>query len=172
MARQTTVRDILKQKPSALVHCIEQDRLVIDALKLMAAHNVAALVVTNAGAIAGIFTERDYARKVALSGRSSASTRVEEVMQREVMIAAPHDGASEVLTLMAEKRARHMPVFEFGVMVGLVSMGDIVNAIIDDQGFEIGELTNYITGSVRDMSAYAPAMRWKQHGKTDAHEAG
>ncbi|HEX7004336.1 MAG TPA: CBS domain-containing protein [Trueperaceae bacterium] len=121
---------------------------VFDALEEMARRNVGALVVVNGERIAGVFSERDYARKIILAGRSSKGTTVEEIMTREVVTVGRSATVRECLELMTEKRVRHLPVLDEGRLVGVVSIGDAVKSIIREQESLIEQLQTYITGAI------------------------
>lgn len=142
------VSHILRSKPVDTVHTIAPSATMYDALKLMADKNIGALVVVEGSQILGILTERDYARKIALQGRSSKETRVSEVMSSPVMYVDPNRSTEECMVLMTETRLRHLPVLENGKLVGLVSIGDLVKDIISEQSFIIEELQRYIAGSI------------------------
>ena len=119
---------------------------MFDAIKLMADRAVGSLLVMEGGKLIGIVTERDYARKVILKGRSSEETQVGEIMTTEVLTATAEQTVNECMTLMTEKRIRHLPIVLAGEVVGLISIGDLVQAIISDQREEIEQLENYISG--------------------------
>ena len=119
---------------------------VFDAIKLMADRGVGSLLVMDAGKIIGIVTERDYARKVILLGRSSETTKIDDIMSTEVLTATAEQTVRECMTIMTEKRIRHLPVVADDKVVGLISIGDLVQAIISDQQLEIEQLGNYISG--------------------------
>ncbi len=119
---------------------------VFEALQQMAEHNVGALIVMNGKALAGIFSERDYARKVALVGKSSRELKVSDIMSPQVITVTPAQSIEECMQLMTDRRIRHLPVLEEGSVVGLVSIGDIVRSIIEDQRSTIHHLEDYITG--------------------------
>jgi len=140
-----TVRDILKVKGHD-VWCVEANSTVYDALVKMAEKNVGALVVLENGKLAGIFSERDYARKVILKGRSSLNTPVKDIMTSEVYCVRPDQTLEECMVLMTDKRIRHLPVLEDDQLVGIVSIGDVVKEIIAEQGITIQQLENYIVG--------------------------
>ena len=142
---QATVQEILKQKGSR-VWTIPGEATVFEAIQLMAARNIGALVVLSDDQLDGIFTERDYTRKVALHGKSSKDTLVSEIISRELCVAAPHSTIEECMRLMTTNRVRHLPVLEGAVLVGLVSIGDLVNYIISAQSVEILQLQSYISG--------------------------
>jgi len=139
------VAELLKTKPSRLVSVKPEDS-VLDAIKLMATENIGAAIVMSGDRLVGIFSERDYARKVVLKGRSSEATRVEEIMTANVICVSPRAKSRECMTLMSEKNIRHLPVVDEGRVVGMVSIRDIVTDIIADQDFTIGQLENYISG--------------------------
>lgn len=142
----TTVAEILKTKGDSLVHTIQPDDLVFDALQRMADKGIGALMVMQGEAIVGIVTERDYARKIALKGRSSALTKVRDVMTTAVMFVQPSQTSEECMALMTENRVRHLPVVDQDKLIGLVSIGDLVKNIISEQKFVIKQLQRYITG--------------------------
>jgi len=142
----TSVIQILRAKPEQTVHTIAPTAMVFDALKLMAEKNIGALVVTEGANVVGIITERDYARKVILMARSSKETPVREIMTSTVMYVRPDQTSQECMTLMTEKRLRHLPVMDGGKLIGLVSIGDLVKDIISEQRFIIEQLEHYITG--------------------------
>lgn len=148
----TTVRDVLQQKGDIRVFTVQSDDLVYEALRKMERHNVASLVVLDDGKLAGIITERDYARKIALERRSSRDTLVGEIMEEGVLCCSPDDTVTSLLSLMTQERVRHLPVLDEGKLVGLISMGDVVSSIINDQEFMISQLTQYISSSYGDFS--------------------
>jgi CBS domain-containing protein len=141
----TTVRDILRAKGSE-IWSVSPETTVFFALGLMAEKNVGALVVLDGEKLAGIFSERDYARKVILKGKASKETSVEEIMTTEVTTVRPGQSVDECMALMTDKRIRHLPVFEEEKLVGLISIGDVVKAIIAEREFIIKQLESYITG--------------------------
>lgn len=140
------VRDILQAKGSQ-VWAIPPDRSVFDALTLMAEKNVGALVVLDGDRVVGIISERDYARKVILKGKSSKEIPVREIMASPVVCIRPEQSMEECMALMTDKHVRHLPVAENNRLVGLISIGDVVKAIIEEKEFIIGQLENYITGN-------------------------
>ena len=140
-----TVRDILKAKGSD-VWSVEPDATVFDALQRMADKEVGALVVLQGEQIVGLISERDYARKVILHGRASSTTLVREIMTSPVVYIHLDQAIEECMSLMTEKRTRHLPVIENGKLVGLISIGDIVKSIIADQQFIIEQLVRYVSG--------------------------
>jgi CBS domain-containing protein len=125
---------------------IEPDASVLDAIRLMAEKSVGSLVVMDADRLCGIITERDYARKVIIKGRSSETTRVAEIMTPDVLTTTRAQTVNECMELMTEKRIRHLPVLEDGRVIGIISIGDLVQAIITDQQEEIEHLGQYISG--------------------------
>ncbi len=143
-----TVGDVLKEKGKN-VWTIGPQATVYEALTLMAERNVGAVLVMDAGRLAGILSERDCVRKLDLKGRSAAATRVSEIMTESVVYVHPEQTMEECMGLMTSRRFRHLPVFEGDRLVGVVSIGDVVKAVIADQGFLIEQLTNYITGKGR-----------------------
>lgn len=118
---------------------------VYDALHLMAEKDIGAVLVTQDDKLVGLFSERDYARKVILEGRSSSDTRVEEIMTHEVMYARPTQTVQECMALMTDKRVRHLPVLEDGKLLGMISIGDLVKEMIAEQQFIIDQLEHYIS---------------------------
>ncbi len=120
---------------------------VLDAIKLMADKRVGALIVMQADKLNGIVTERDYARKVIIKGRSSESTRVDEIMTADVLTTTPDQTVQHCMSVMSEGRFRHLPVVDDDAVVGIISIGDLVQAIIADQKEEIEHLEHYISGS-------------------------
>jgi CBS domain-containing protein len=141
------ISSILTQKTSAL-WSIAPEATVFEAIKLMAEKNIGSLLVMSGDRLAGLFTERDYTRKVALQGKTSKETRVWEIIPREVVTVSPDDSVEECMRLMTEKRVRHIPVVEGATVVGLVSIGDLVNWIISTQNAHIEQMEQYISGSV------------------------
>ncbi len=141
----TTVRQILQQKGTN-VWSVPPEATVYEALELMAEKNIGAVLVLDGERVAGIFSERDYARRVALHGKSSRTTPVREVMTSKVYYVRPDHTIEECMALMTEKRIRHLPVMEDGRLVGIISIGDVVKAMISQQQFIIEQLEHYITG--------------------------
>ncbi len=140
-----TIRSILKTKGSQ-VWSLTPDATVYDAIALMAEKGIGALPVVSEGRLAGILSERDYARKVILKGKSSNETLVREIMTCEVISATPDHTVDECMRMMTNHRIRHLPVFEADDLVGMVSIGDLVKAVISSQGATINNLSNYIVG--------------------------
>ena len=139
------VRDILKIKGRD-VWSIGPGASVYDAMKLMADKGIGALLVMEGEKLVGIISERDYARKVILQGRSSRTTEVREIMTSRVAYADPEQNIEECMALMTEKRIRHLPVMEEGQVNGVISIGDLVKSIIAEQKFIIEQLERYISG--------------------------
>lgn len=138
-----TVRQLLDTK-SPDVHAIGPDAPVIDAIRLMAERRIGALLVMEDGRLAGILSERDYARKVVLQGRSSKDTPVRDIMTAEVVSVGLGDGIERCMQLVTDGRIRHLPVLEGGNVVGVVSIGDLVKAVIEEQRQELDHLQRYI----------------------------
>jgi CBS domain-containing protein len=140
-----TVAELLKAKPARVVS-IRPEQSVLEAIKVLAAEDIGAAIVMTGDRLAGIFSERDYTRKVILKGRSSDTTRVEEIMTANVIVVSPRTKARECMALMTDKNIRHLPVVEEGRVIGMVSIRDIVSDIIADQDFTIEQLVHYISG--------------------------
>jgi CBS domain-containing protein len=140
-----TVSDLLRTKGHA-VWSIGPDATVFEALQLMADKDVGALVVLDGGRLAGILSERDYARKVILRGRSSRETPVREIMTERVYTIHPEESVEACMALMTDRRVRHLPVVDGEELLGLISIGDVVKCIISDQEFHIRQLHKYISG--------------------------
>jgi CBS domain-containing protein len=140
-----TVRDILEVK-GRMVWSVDPGSTVFDALSLMAEKEIGALVVLDEARVAGIISERDYARKVILHGRASPTTRVEEIMTTHVAYTHLDQSIEECMAIVTDKRIRHLPVLQDGNLIGIISIGDLVKAIIADQKFMIEQLERYITG--------------------------
>ena len=143
----TTAADILKSKPNQAIFAIGPRASVYDALQLAADKGVGALLVMEGDKIAGILTERDYARKIALLGRTSAATLVRDVMTTSVRFVRSTQTSEQCMQLMTGNRLRHLPVVDDNKLVGMISIGDLVKDIISEQKFIIEQLEHYITGS-------------------------
>jgi len=141
------ISSILHQKTSALWSVAPQ-ATVFDAIKLMAEKNIGALPVVSGGALAGIFTERDYTRKIALHGKSSKETKVLEIISKEVITVTPDESVEECMRLMTENRVRHLPVVQDQKILGIISIGDLVNWIISAQNAAIEQMEQYIAGGL------------------------
>jgi CBS domain-containing protein len=141
-----TVAQLLKLKAEQKVHTIDSHQTVFEALLLMAKENVGALPVLEEGQIAGIISERDYARKLVLKGRSSMATPVKEIMNSPVITVDSHQNVQTCMNIMTDKHLRHLPVVEDGVLLGLLSIGDLVKESISEQAKLIKQLEQYIRG--------------------------
>ncbi|MCE2947857.1 MAG: CBS domain-containing protein [bacterium] len=137
-----TARQLLEEKPGIV--SIEPEASVFAALERMAEHDIGALVVLEGPALAGMLSERDYARKVILLGKSSRDIRVSEIMTRKVVCVGPDQTVDQCMALMTEKRCRHLPVLEGRQVIGVLSIGDLVKETISDQQFQIAQLESYI----------------------------
>ncbi|MBX3715663.1 MAG: CBS domain-containing protein [Burkholderiales bacterium] len=140
------VTELLKSKPERAMVTVKPDDTVLDAIKILAREDIGAAVVVSGDRLVGIFSERDYTRKVVLKGRHSESTKVEEIMTANVVCVSPRAKTRDCMALMSEKNIRHLPVVEEGRVVGMVSIRDIVTDIIADQDFTISQLEHYISG--------------------------
>lgn len=143
-----TVRQLLEAKAPAAgrpeIFAIAPDAAVIDAVRLMAEKGIGAVLVMDGARLAGILSERDYARKIVLEGRSSKDTPVREIMTSDVVTVRPDDTTDACMQLVTERRIRHLPVSEGDAVVGVVSIGDLVKAVIEDQQLELDQLQRYI----------------------------
>ena len=139
------VKDLIEVKNKG-VWVIEPTASVYDAIAQMADKQIGALLVTEKSKVIGIITERDYARKVVLRGKSSKNTSVSEIMTERVIFVQPEQPIEECMALMTENRIRHLPVLENGKLIGMVSIGDIVKAVISEKDLLIDQLSNYISG--------------------------
>jgi CBS domain-containing protein len=145
MKTLTPVSSLLHQKGST-VWQVSPEATVFDAIKLMSEKNIGALTVMSGDRLVGIFTERDYTRKIALMGKTSKDTRVQEVLSGEVVCVTPNDSVEECMRLMTEHRIRHLPVVEGQKVLGIISIGDLVNWIISAQNSAIEQMEQYIAG--------------------------
>jgi CBS domain-containing protein len=143
---QEPVRNLLRPKGRVL-WSISPEATVYEAIEQMSEKHVGALVVLSGGQLAGIVTERDYARKVILKGRHSKDTQVREIMTSPVLFVTPETSIGECMRLMSSRRVRHLPVMEADKVTGMVSIGDLVNSIITSQDQTIRHLTGYIMGT-------------------------
>jgi CBS domain-containing protein len=139
------VQHLLDAKGRTIIS-VQSDASVLDAVKLMADKGIGALVVVDGGDLKGIVTERDYARKVIIKGRASDSTAVADIMTADVITASCQQTVNECMEMMTAKKCRHLPVVDEGELVGMISIGDLVQAIIADQQEEIEQLEHYISG--------------------------
>ena len=138
----TTIRQILERKPE--IYSIDPDATVFEALGLMEEKNIGALLVMKGSLLVGIFSERDYARRMILQGRTSRETPVREVMTSQVFVITPETTSGECMMHMTDRHIRHLPVLEKGRVVGVISIGDIVRTVIEDMRFTIRQLEGYI----------------------------
>ena len=145
MKSSGTVSALLHHKGSA-IWSVAPETTIFEAIKIMADKNIGALLLMSGDRLAGVFTERDYTRKVALQGKTSRDTPVREVVSTEVISVSPNHSVEECMKLMTEHRVRHLPVVEGDKVVGLVSIGDLVNWIISTQSAHIDQMEQYISG--------------------------
>ena len=146
----TTVAEILSSRPGVTLAALSPTATVRDALQLMAERQIGSVLVVQGDALLGIFTERDYARKLALQGLSSAETMLVNVMTARLYVVSPRQTVQECLGIITKGRLRHLPVVDGGELVGLVSIGDLVNAQLEEQRFIISQMENYIVGNMGD----------------------
>lgn len=139
------VHSLLQNKRSA-VFSVTPDATVFEAIKLMAHKNVGALLVLAEGKLVGIISERDYTRKVAIKGRSSKEMQVREIISVDVISVTPNDSIEECMKLMTENRIRHLPVVDGEAVLGVISIGDLVNWIISTQSAQLEQMEQYLTG--------------------------
>jgi CBS domain-containing protein len=142
-----TIGKLVQAKSSGKVWTIGPEALVYEALQQMAEHDVGALVVVEDGKVVGMFSERDYARKVILKGKSSKTARVREMMATPVLYATPDLSLDECMSLMTQKRVRHLPVMDGDALIGIVSVGDVIKRKVANQHHEIRQLERYIQGA-------------------------
>ena len=140
-----SVQQLLDQKPKG-VHSVQPDEPVITAIRKMAEHHIGALLVMTGDKLVGIVSERDYARKVVLLGRSSTDTRVADIMTSKVITVIPQQDVHDCMRLMTDKRIRHLPVMHGDRVIGILSIGDLVRAVIEEQERTIADLETYIRG--------------------------
>lgn len=145
MDASTRVEQLLADK-GRQIHSVRPDQTVLEALEALAEHNIGALAVVENGRLAGIFSERDYARKVILQGRASRDTLVQDSMTADVITVSPADNMRVCMTLMTDKRIRHLPVLDGDRLVGMISVGDVVKAVMAEQRFLIEQMESYIRG--------------------------
>jgi CBS domain-containing protein len=142
-----TLKKLLDERPPREALSVSPDDTVFSALELMAKHDIGAVLVMRDGQLAGIFSERDYARKIILLGKSSKETMVREIMTEKVLYALPTQTTDEAMALMTEKHIRHLPVLDAEKrVIGMVSIGDLVKETISQQAFLIKQLEQYIAG--------------------------
>ena len=138
-----TVKDILSTKGNN-VKTVDINQSVYDAVVMMDTHHIGSLVVTDNGKLAGVITERDYACKIIVKDRASKTTKVSEIMSDKLVVVKPDTTINECMALMTDKRIRHLPVLENDQLIGLISIGDVVKEVIDEQNFVIEQLETYI----------------------------
>ncbi|HMU45986.1 MAG TPA: CBS domain-containing protein [Chitinophagaceae bacterium] len=138
------IRNIIQNK-GGVIYSVSPETFVYNALELMYDKNISAVLIIENDKPAGIFTERDYARKVVLKGKSSKETRIHEIMTKDLITVTPGNTIEEAMKIMTSKHIRHLPVVEESKLLGVVSIGDVVKFIIDEQQFIIGNLENYIS---------------------------
>ncbi|AVG14593.1 MULTISPECIES: CBS domain-containing protein [Chromobacteriaceae] len=139
-----TVKQFLESKPNRALVYVTPDSTVFQALQVMAENDIGAVLVMESGDIVGIFSERDYARRIVLQGRTSAGTKVRDIMTSRVVYVTPQQTLDECRALMTEKRIRHLPVMEDQTVLGILSIGDLVRATIEEQEQVINHLVHYI----------------------------
>ncbi|CAB3791188.1 CBS domain-containing protein [Pararobbsia alpina] len=158
-----SVAQVLKSKTNRSFHTVPSSATVFDAIVVMSREGIGALVVTCGCHVCGMVTERDYARKVILQDRSSRNTTIHEIMSTPVRFVRPSQTSDECMRLMTDHRIRHLPVIEDGVLIGLVSIGDLVKNLIAEQQFAIDQLAAYVHGTSLDAVSMAithrPAFR-------------
>ena len=142
----STIREVLERKGGTVL-TIDRRASVLEAIGTMSKANIGALVIAEDGQPVGIFTERDYLRKIALEGRSSRDTRIEEVMSAPLITVTPAEAAHRAMETMTERRCRHLVVVEADEMVGIVSLGDLVKHMLVEKEAEVQQLSSYISGS-------------------------
>ncbi len=142
-----TVRSMLEEKGEAAIHSVACSDTVYHALEVMAEHQIGAVMVTDGDHYAGIFTERDYARKVILKGHDSRTTLIRDIMTSELITVNPDTSAEQCMALMTKYHVRHLPVVEGGRIIGVISIGDVVKQVIANRESTIAELENYILGT-------------------------
>ncbi len=138
-----TVRQLLEKKSGELIS-VSPDATVFQALQVMAEQDIGAVLVMDMGDVLGIFSERDYARRIVLQGRTSAGTKVRDIMTSKVVYVGPQQSVAECMALMTDKHFRHLPVMDAGRVIGMLSIGDLVRATIEEQQLVIEQLVNYI----------------------------
>jgi CBS domain-containing protein len=145
--KNSPISTLLHHK-NAELWSIAPEATVFEAIKLMAEKNIGSLLVLSGGKLAGVFTERDYSRKIALQGKSSKDTRMREIISSQIVSVTPQHSIEDCMKLMTEHRVRHLPVLDGEKVVGLVSIGDLVNWIISAQNAAIAQMEQYIAGGV------------------------
>ena len=145
----TSVRQVLEGKGSgSATHALPPTATVEEALELMAKNNVGSVVIADGDCLLGMFTERDFARKIGLQGRSPKETAVRELMTSNLLTVSPSQTIDDCMEMITDNRVRHLPVVEHGRLVGIISIGDVVKAVIADQQQTIQQLSSYIAGDI------------------------
>lgn len=140
------VGKLLQSKKAGIIS-VQPNTSVFEALQLMAEKNIGAVLVTSGNKLVGILSERDYARKIILKGKTSKETKVDEIMTSQVLFVHPEQSVEDCMAIMSAKHIRHLPVLEKGELIGIISIGDVVNAVISEKEFAIKQLENYISGT-------------------------
>ncbi len=138
------VSELLRKRPQPVLHSVSPDDTVISAIQLLASKSIGAVVVMDGDKMVGIFSERDYTRKIALEGKSSRDTKVSEIMTSPVISVSPSHRTRDCMILMREKGFRHLPVLDGNKLIGMISIRDLMNDIIEDHEFTIAQLETYI----------------------------
>ena len=141
----TSVNQLLNNKGFDIL-TVDANESVFRALELMAEHSIGSLLVMDGDRVAGLFSERDYARGIILKGRTTKETKVKEIMTSQVVVINPGQTTEECMAIMTEKRVRHLPIMQDDELIGIISIGDLVKAIIEEQQFVIEQLVSYING--------------------------
>ncbi|MDF7817642.1 CBS domain-containing protein [Runella sp. MFBS21] len=141
------IKNVLKDKVRNAIFSVKSDATVLEALQQMAEKNIGAVLVIDEGQLVGIFSERDYARKVILLGRSSNQTLIKDVMTSKLITVSSEQKLEEAMIIMSEKHIRHLPIVDEGELIGIISINDVVTSIIKDQKARIESLESYISGS-------------------------
>ncbi|MCG7982418.1 MAG: CBS domain-containing protein [Candidatus Thiodiazotropha lotti] len=141
----TSVNQLLQNKGFDILS-VDANETVFRALEIMAEHDIGSLLVMDGDRVSGLFSERDYARGIISNGRTSKETMVKEIMTSQVVVVTPEQSIEECMAIMTEKRVRHLPVMKDDKLVGIISIGDLVKAIIEEQQFMIEQLVSYING--------------------------
>ncbi len=142
-----TVRDILNSKSSNVIYSIDPELPTYEALKMMAQHDVGAIAVIKDGKLLGLLTEREYARRIVLEGKTSRHTPVGETMNKRLVYVDPSQSLEDCMALMTQKKMRYLPVMEKEKFIGLISIGDVVKNVIIDYKYNLEQLERYITGA-------------------------
>jgi CBS domain-containing protein len=143
----TTVKQVLEQKGSG-TYSVSPDATILEALEIMAKHDIGAVLALEGSRLVGIFTERDYARKVAIKGLSSKDAKVGELMTQNVCTITPSHTIDDVMSIMTQNRFRHLPVVDHGAIVGIITIGDVVKTVIAEHEATIAQLSSYIAGDI------------------------